>query len=55
MSVKYNGHRKTLLMHCSLTNISVFITLEKEKYTNKGTNKQYIVGSSIHSTTCHIW
>ena len=24
------------------------------KRTNKGTDKQYIVGSSIHSTTCHI-
>ena len=26
----------------------------KEKWTNKGTNKQYVVEYLIHSTTCHI-
>ena len=42
----------TVFMHCSLTKISISITLERdEKCTNKGTDQQYIVGSSIHSTT----
>ena len=26
---------------------------EKEKWTNKGTDKQYVADSPIHSTTCH--
>ena len=26
---------------------------EKEKWMNKGTDKQYVVDSLIHSTTCH--
>ena len=26
---------------------------EKEKWTNKGTDKPYVADSLIHSTTCH--
>ena len=26
---------------------------EKEKWTNKGTDKQYVADSLLHSTTCH--
>ena len=26
---------------------------EKEKWTNKGTDKQYVSDSLLHSTTCH--
>ena len=26
---------------------------EKEKWTNKGTDKTYVADSLIHSTTCH--
>ena len=26
---------------------------DKEKWTNKGTDKQYVADSFIHSTTCH--
>ena len=26
---------------------------KKDKWTNKGTNKPYVAGSLIHSTTCH--
>ena len=29
-----------------------FVT-EKEKWTNKGTDKQYVADSLLHSTTCH--
>ena len=34
----------------SLTEIFV---REKEKWTNKGTDKQYVADSLLHSTTCH--
>ena len=27
---------------------------KKEKWTNKGTDKQYVAGSLLHSTTCYI-
>ena len=27
---------------------------EKEKWTNKVTNKQYVADSLLHSTTCHL-
>ena len=27
---------------------------EKEKWINKGTEKQYVADSLIHSTTCHL-
>ena len=26
---------------------------EKEKWTNKGTDKRYVADSFLHSTTCH--
>ena len=26
---------------------------EKEKWTNEGTDKQYVADSLLHSTTCH--
>ena len=26
---------------------------KKEKWTNKGTDKQYVADSLLHSTTCH--
>ena len=26
---------------------------EKEKWTNKGTDRQYVADSLLHSTTCH--
>ena len=26
---------------------------EKEKWTNKGTDKQYVADSLLHGTTCH--
>ena len=40
----------TVLMHCSLTKFSIFITLERERKlysTNKKTDKQYIVGYKL--------
>ena len=32
--------------------MEIFIR-KKEKWTNKGTNKQYVADSFLHSTTCH--
>ena len=33
--------------------VKEFFVREKEKWTNKGTDKQYVADSLIHSTTVH--
>ena len=44
---------KTLAQIGAEKSVSENFVRKKEKWTNKGTDKQYVADSLLHSTTCH--
>ena len=44
---------KTLAQIEAEKSVTEIFVREKEKWTNKGTDKQYVADSLLHSTTCH--
>ena len=44
---------KTLAQTEAEKSVTENFVREKEKWTNKGTDKQYVADSLLHSTTCH--